>query len=390
MKTVLLDNKLFKNIYLKAAKWPLIFLILGILFTAASLFNNMSIFANWLGIFKFTDKIGTILIALAVISFFYNFIAILSLHYEVRLAPKHYLSAMILKSIRQTLRLIAILVSLNIIFMLLSPNGFYDKFLQNVVNIMIIAAIGWIVIQIIYNFEAVLYQRMATLTNRDNGRAKTIYTKMHILRNIATFVIIVITISAILMTFSSVRNIGISLLASAGFLTALVGLSAQKTLFSLFSGIQIALSQTIRIGDVIVMENATGIIEEITFTYVILKLDDKRRLIIPINYFIEKPFENWSRDHDSLCASIYLYLNYSIPLTPLREKFESILKNSKYWNQETGKLQISNTSAQTVEIRMQVSAENADDLSELRAEIRENMLIFLREHYPESLPAMKI
>lgn len=383
------DKRLFWGAYTQGAKIPLLFLFLGILFNSVSLLNNWSMLANWLFVFKLTDKLGTIFIALAIITFFYNFIAFVCLHYENRLAPKYFMSTMILKSMRQTTRLIALLISINIIFIMLSPSSFYDSIAQSILNIVIIASIGWIAIQIIYNFEAVLYQRMSALSNRDNGRAKTMYTKMHILRNIASFVIIVITLSAILMTFSSVRNIGISLLASAGFLTALIGLSAQKTLFSLFSGIQIALSQMIRIGDVIVMENANGIIEEITFTYVILKLDDKRRLIIPINYFIEKPFENWSREHDSLCASIYLYINYLIPVIPIREKFETILKSSPYWDGDTCKLQVSNTTSNCVEVRMQVSATNADNLAELRAEVREKMLAFIRENYPNHIQVTK-
>jgi len=207
---------------------------------------------------------------------------------------------------------------INIIITIAGPSKFYLLLANNVLDILIICSVGWIAIQIFYTFEAILYQHMMSLSRHEHIRAKALYTKMHIIRNITTVVIVIITIAAVLMSFSSVRNIGISLLASAGFLTAIIGLSAQKTLFSLFSGLQIALSQEIKIGDIVVIENASGIIEEITFTYVTLKLGDRRRLVVPIHYFVDKPFENWSREVDGLRSSFFLYVDYLLPIEPLR------------------------------------------------------------------------
>jgi small-conductance mechanosensitive channel len=298
----------------------------------------------------------------------------------------HRVASLILTSVRKGLRIILILAAINIIITLMGPTELYLILANNIINTIIIGSIGWIAIQIMYTFEAVIYQHMISLERKDNIRAQTLYTKIHIIRNIATVVIIIITIAAILMSFSSVRNIGISLLASAGFLTAIVGLSAQKTLFSLFSGLQIALSQPIKIGDIVVIEKESGIIEEITFTYVTLKLGDRRRMIVPISHFIENSFENWSYDHVSLRSSIHIFVDYMMPIQQLRTQLEKILKKSAYWDGVAHKLQVANITQQAIEIRIQVSATNADNLSDLRAEVREKMLDFIRENYPEYFP----
>jgi small-conductance mechanosensitive channel len=187
-----------------------------------------------------------------------------------------------------------------------------------------------------------------------------------------------------------VRNIGISLLASAGFLTAMIGIAAQKTLFSLFSGIQIAFSQIIKIGDLVLVNNESGIIEEITFTFVTLKLGDRRRLIIPISQFVEKPFENWSRDEEGIRSSLLFYVDYRMPIEPLRDELDRILTTSEFWDKNAKKLQVANLKERSVELRIQVSAKNADDLSDLKADVREKMLAFIRENYPRYLPRIQL
>ena len=251
-------------------------------------------------------------------------------------------------------------------------------------------SIGWIAIQILYTSETVLYQKMLTLTHDEHLRVKALYTRMHIIRNVATVLIIIITVAAILMSYSSVRNIGISLLASAGFLTAIIGLASQRTLISLFSGLHIALSQPIKIGDMVVIEKESGTVEEITLSYVVLKLGDRRRLMIPIHFFIEKPFENWSHEGLSLRSSFHLFVDYMMPIEPLREALNNILDNSPYWDRIAKKLEVSNFNDRSVEIRIQVSAANADDLSDLRAEVREKILDFMRNQYSNYFPTVRL
>jgi len=381
---------LLKRIILHSAKWPSVYLLIGVILTALSFIDNIFPLTSWKYLFDLTDKLGSIFIALAFVMFFYNFFVFLCLRYEQKLEHSHKIASLILNSVRKSSRVIFILVALNIMLFLAAPSDSYLSFAKSFINTILIASIGWVAMQILYTIEAVLYQYMVDLNHDQHVRIKAIYTKMLIFRNILTVIIVVITIAAILMSFSSVRNIGISLLASAGFLTAIIGLASQRTLFSLFSGIQIAVSQPIKIGDIVVIEKESGEIEEITFTYVILKLGDRRRLVVPINYFTEKTFENWSRDADSLRSSFHLYLDYMMPLAPLRAALEQILQQSTYWDGRASKLQVADLTDRCIDIRIQVSAANADDLSDLRAEVREKILDFIRENYPSYFPQVRL
>lgn len=379
-----------RRIMFRAARVPALLLIIGFVLVAFADIDDLFPVIHYKAAFDLTDKIGDFFIAFAIITFIYQFIVLLCRWYEKKSAEAHKVTAIILSSLRKGLRIIYILAVINIIIINLGPTRFYLVLANNIINVIIIGSIGWIAIQILYTYEAVVYQHMMKLSSHEHLRAKALYTRTHIIRNIATFVIIIVTIAAVLMSFSSVRNIGISLLASAGFLTAIVGLSAQKTLVALFSGLQIALSHAIKIGDIVVIDNISGIVEEITFTYVTLKLGDRRRLVVPINYFIERPFENWSREGDSLRSSLLFYIDYMLPIEPLREELDRILKSSHYWDKRASKLQVSNLTERSVEIRVQVSASNADNLSDLRAEVREKLLAYIRQNHADHFPKVRL
>ena len=380
-----------KRLVLRAARLPLLLLSFSLLLITFSYFDNIFFsLTQWKGIFDLTDQIGDIFFALAIATFIYSFAVLICRRYEKKLHANNLLLSLILTSLRKGLRILFVLVIINIIISLGGATRVPLVLANNIIDMIIIASIGWIAIQVLYTTEAVLYKKMQTLTHDAHIRVKALYTKMHILRSIATVVIIIITVAAILMSFSSVRNIGISLLASAGFLTAIIGLAAQRTLFSMFAGLQIALSQPIKIGDIVVIEKESGIVEEITLTYVTLKLGDRRRLVIPINYFIEKQFENWSHEGHSLRSSLHLYVDYMMPIDPLRKELDKVLENSSFWDKVAKKLQVSNMSERAVEIRIQVSAGNADNLSDLRAEVREKMLGFIQEKYPQHFPSVRM
>lgn len=379
-----------KGIMLRAAKVPMIYILIGLTLIALAYIDNIFPITEWKDLFDLTDRIGNIFIAFAILTFIYKFIVLFFRHYENKLLGNHRVASLILTSLRKGLRIIFILAAINIIITLMGPTKFYLILANNIINTIIIGSIGWIAIQVLYTFEAVIYQQMIGVSNKDHKRAKALYTKTHIIRNIATVMIALLTIAAILMSFSSVRSIGISLLASAGFLTAIIGLAGQKALFSLFSGLQIALSQPIKIGDIVLIENDSGIIEEITFTHVTLKLGDSRRMIVPINSFIDKSFENWSHDPDSLRSSFLIYVDYMMPINPLRSHLEAILADSKLWDGKACTLQVARLAEHSVELRIQVSAENADDLSDLRAEVREKILEFMRENYPSCFPLYRV
>lgn len=375
-----------KEMILNSLKIPLVYAIFGVIFLGLSYADDVFKITKWPHFFSVMDEVGLIFLTLAGLTFFYNIIVYIFDLYRERYQQDFPVIALIFSNLIIGARIIFALIFINILVYIIGLNDFYLNLADEIVNVIMIGAVGWIALQILSISEAGLYQYMLSLTASDHLRVKALYTKIRIIRNIGTVVIIVLTIAAILMSFNSVRNIGISLLASAGFLTAILGLSAQKTLISLFSGLQIALSQPIKIGDVVVIEGNSGIIEEITFTYVTLKLGDRKRLMVPIYYFVEKPFENWSREGENLRSSFIMHVDYNHPIQPLRDELNRILNESKYWDKKASKLQVADIAENTVQIRIQVSAANADDLSDLRAEVKEKLLDFVRTNYPEHFP----
>src|SRR3990167_4026608 len=365
------QSHLQEKIMLHAAKLPLVYLFIGIIFISIALLDNIFAFTGWKNIFVISDEIGDVFITLAIATYVYKVFVFFCLRYERLFAEKNKITSLVLANIRKGVRIIYILIAINIVISIAGLQKSYLQFADSLIKITLIISISWIIIQIFYTIEAVFHQYMLDLTHEDHLRAKTVYTKMHIIRNVTTVAIVIITIAAILMSFSSVRKIGISLLASAGFLTAIIGLSAQRTLFSLFSGIQIVLSQPIKMGDIVVIEIESGVVEEITFTHITLKLGDRRRLLVPISYFIEKPFENWSRDGNSLRSSLRMHVDYMMPFEPLRIELDRLLAESTFWDGIAKKIHVNNITEHSVEIRIQVSAANADDLADLQNEVRE-------------------
>ena len=225
---------------------------------------------------------------------------------------------------------------------------------------------------------------------RDNLQARRIYTQVKMVERVLVLVILLLTVSAMLITFGKVRQIGISLLASAGVIGIVLGFAAQKTLGNLLAGIQIAIAQPIRLEDAVVVENEWGWIEEITLTYVIIRVWDLRRLVVPISYFIEKPFQNWTRTSARLLGSVFIYADYTVPFQALREELTRILGDSPWWDQDVNVLQVTNASEHTVEIRVLVSAADSPSAWNLRCEVREKLIAYLQTHFPGALPRTRV
>jgi small-conductance mechanosensitive channel len=188
------------------------------------------------------------------------------------------------------------------------------------------------------------------------------------------------------MTFESVRQYGVSLFASAGAAGLIVGLAARPILSNLIGGVQLAITQPIRIDDAVIVENEFGWIEEITSTYVVIRLWDWRRLVVPLSYFIEKPFQNWTREGSALIGTVFLYLDYWVPIDALRKKAEEIVNQSKLWDGRVVNLQVSDAKESTIEVRVLVSARSAPAAWDLRCEVREKLIAFLRQDHPDALP----
>ncbi|WP_422017496.1 mechanosensitive ion channel family protein [Reyranella sp.] len=214
-------------------------------------------------------------------------------------------------------------------------------------------------------------------------------TQVRVLRRVAATLVIVITVAAALMTFESVKQYGVSLIASAGAAGIVVGLAARPLLTNLFAGIQIALTQPIRIGDAVIVEGEWGWVEEITGTYVVIKIWDWRRLVVPLSYFLEKPFQNWTRQTTDLIGSVMLWVDYTVPVTRIRSKLEELAKASKLWDGQVVNLQVVDSNERALQLRCLVSARTSPEAWDLRCEMREKLIVFLQEEYPGALPKQR-
>jgi len=252
----------------------------------------------------------------------------------------------------------------------------------------LIAAVAWLAIVMIDVFDDLVAHRY-TITVADNLAARRIQTQVQVLRHIAAVVIIVITVAIMLMTFPSIRHVGESLFASAGLAALVAGLAARTTLTNLLAGFQIAITQPIRLEDVVIVEGEWGWIEEITTTYVVVRIWDLRRLVVPLSYFIEKPFQNWTRRTANILGTVFLYTDYTVPVEEVRQELQRILKDSGMWDGKVWGLQVTNCSEHTMELRALMSATDGSSAWDLRCLVRERLVQFLQEHYPASLPKVR-
>jgi small-conductance mechanosensitive channel len=258
----------------------------------------------------------------------------------------------------------------------------------NAVAIAGIVANAVLLIQTILAVESMVISR-AELLKYDVYRRRRLETRAQMLRRLLIFVIIVVGIGATLMAFPPVRQIGTGLLASAGIAGVIAGFAAQKSLSTIIAGLQIAITQPMRIEDVVIVEGEWGTIEEITLTYVVIRVWDRRRLIVPITYFLEKPFQNWTRSSSDLMGAVFLYVDFLIPIEKVREETRRIVESSKLWDQRVFAFQVTDFKSDSVEIRILASAETSPELFDLRCEIREKILSFLQDRYPSAFPRVR-
>jgi small-conductance mechanosensitive channel len=236
----------------------------------------------------------------------------------------------------------------------------------------------------------VVYSRRFELGSDDNLIARRHVTQIRILERTAATFIVLLTIGAALMTMPTVRQYGISLLASAGAAGIIAGLALQPLLTNLIAGVQIAMTQPIRIDDAVVVKDEWGWIEEIGATYVTVRLWDWRRLILPLSFFIQQPFQNWTRSSSNLLGTVLFYVDYRAPLDAMRAKLEEIVKASPKWDRGVVNLQVSDLTDRSMQVRCLASARNSGDTWDLRCEIREKMIAFLRAEHPYALPQSRM
>lgn len=281
----------------------------------------------------------------------------------------------------------ALILALKLPFLRLEAE--FETFLSQAINLTLIATFSWLLVRIIHVARDLILDRH-DFHAKDNLQARQIYTQIRVIERILTVSVIFFAAAFMLMTFPKVRQMGVSLLASAGVIGIILGFAAQKTLGNLIAGIQIALAQPIRLDDVVIVEGEWGWIEEINLIYVVVRVWDLRRLVVPISYFIENPFQNWTRTSADILGTVFIYADYTVPVQEVRKELTRILENSSYWDKKVDVLQVTNASEKTVELRALMSAVDSPSAWDLRCQVREGLLEFLQKKHPESLPRTRV
>lgn len=274
---------------------------------------------------------------------------------------------------------------LNLSLPLMRLSGPAEAAWHKVIEIALTITFAALLISIIRVFEDYVYHTY-DLQKEDNLKERKVRTQLQFIRKLAVAVIVVITGAVILLSFESMRKIGAGLLTGVGIGGIIIGFAAQKSLGNLLAGFQIAFTQPIRIDDVLVVEGEWGRVEDITLTYVVVHIWDQRRLILPINYFIEKPFQNWTRVSAELIGAVFLYLDYAVPVQQLRTELTRLLMENPLWDKKVNALQVTDTRENTIEIRALVSGKNSSQVFDLRCHVREGLIAFIQKNHPEGLP----
>ncbi len=262
-------------------------------------------------------------------------------------------------------------------------------FFQQLRSILLILSFTWFIVVAI-RVAKNQFLKQFDVTTQNNLRARKFYTQFNIIERISIFVVVLFALGIALLTFDGVEEIGVSILTSAGIAGIILGLSAQKVFGTIFAGIQIAIAQPIRIDDVVIVEGEWGKIEEIKLTYVVVKIWDKRRLVLPTTYFIEKPFQNWTRNSSDILGTVFIYTDFDLPIDKLREELTRLLNATELWDREVNVIQVTDLTENTMELRALMSAKDAPTAWDLRVYARENLLKFIQENYPDSLPRTRI
>ncbi len=254
----------------------------------------------------------------------------------------------------------------------------------------IVASLGWFVIGCIYVFQAAMLRRY-DLKAENNVQARRVHTQFQLFRRMLIAFVVVVDIGALLWTFNDPRiwHYGSGLLASAGVASLILATAAKSTASNFLAGLQIALTEPIRIDDVVVIQGEWGRIEEINSAYVVVRIWDLRRLIVPLTYFIENSFQNWTREAADIMGTAFLYVDYSIPVEALRKQLNAIVHPSPLWNGEVCGLQVTNLTDRTMELRCLVSSRNSSENFDLRCLVREQMTAWIQQNYPAAFPTTR-
>lgn len=260
---------------------------------------------------------------------------------------------------------------------------------RRLLTVAIVFALTWLLIQAVQAMaDIVAVLRPSTVS--DNLAARRLQTQTRVLTRVLVSVIALLGVAMALMTFPQVRHVGASLLASAGLAGIVAGLAARPLLGNLIAGLQIGLTQPIRLDDVVIVEGEWGRIEEITGTYVVVALWDERRLVVPLEWWTQNPFQNWTRTTSRIMGSVHLWLDYHVPLATLRDEMTRFVHANPLWDGRVCELQVTDTSERAMQIRCLVSCRDSSDGWNLRCAVREHLILFVQTHFPQGLPRLRI
>ena len=294
----------------------------------------------------------------------------------------------LIREIERPMRWTMILFAVKIVDRSLPLAPEFHTVLRQLFSLALIATFTWLAVAAVKGISQMILDGYK-LDVEDNLLARGVATQVRVLQRIIDATLIMLGIASALMTFESIRQLGVSILASAGVAGIVLGLAAQRSLGSVLAGLQIALTQPIRIDDVVVVEGEWGRIEEITLTYVVIRIWDLRRLVVPITYFVEKPFQNWTRASAELLGAVHFYLDYRVPVDALRAELDRVVRASPLWDGKFFNMQVTDTRENVVEIRALVTAANSSRTFDLRCHVREKMIDFIQKNHPEALPQFR-
>jgi len=289
---------------------------------------------------------------------------------------------------RRPAKLVFLLLAFQVVLPSLPLDSGSIELLREALSVAVIGSLTWLVIEALSVIDDVMLSRHP-IDIHDNLEARRLLTQTRVLSQTAMIVVGVIGFAAALMVFPKIRQFGASLLASAGIAGLALGLAARPMIANLIAGLQLALTQPIRLDDVVIIENEWGRIEEITATYVVVRIWDERRLVVPLQYFIDHPFQNWTRRTSDILGSVFIHTDYSVPVEAVRQELRRIVEGSDKWDGKVCGVQVTDSNERTVELRALVSAANSGNAWDLRCLVREKLIGFLQERYPECLPRLR-
>lgn len=330
--------------------------------------------------FKLVIAISSFIMFLIVVFFIYKYLIRL---FKKKLLISEKFGGFVVEILKIPALWILYWILLKVFTAIFLSNYPFFPYLLHINTLLIIFSVAWIITRLI-KAGAYYLQSKLDIGASDNLNARKKLTQIKVLIGLANTITIIIAIAVGLLTFEKAKSIGLSLLTSAGIIGIVVGFAAQKSLGLILAGIQIAFTQPIRLDDVVIVEGEWGRIEEITLTYVVVKIWDERRLILPVTWFLEKPFQNWTRTTSDVIGSIFLFVDYSFPVESLRKIMPEFLKGNKNWDGRVWNVQVTNTNEHHKELRILISSSDSTKNWDLKTEIREKLIDFINDNYPES------